>query len=236
MRSAHAAACDAVSDAVAADYLGDVASYGRTLARLAVHAASLAPAHVLAMARTSEVWRRLDALNRRVFRSPLSRTYALPALCAGGLLVVLIGGFGVTRAGQDATRSGRDEELPGASGSAKPRLEPAAERSGIVELPDGTPAEGVEVALGTRRNRISLHAGRIDRRANVPRLTTGPDGRFSFAPPADDDRFHLVAVSDAGFADASSDELSKSGKLVLQAWGRIEGGVRIGAEWEPIRR
>ncbi len=36
MRSAHAAACDAVSDAVAADYLGDVVSYSRTLARLAV--------------------------------------------------------------------------------------------------------------------------------------------------------------------------------------------------------
>ena len=43
MRSAHAAACDAVSDAVAADYLGDVASYGRTLARLAVRAASSGP-------------------------------------------------------------------------------------------------------------------------------------------------------------------------------------------------
>ncbi len=40
LRSAHAAACDAVSDAVAADFLGDVASYGRALARLAVAAAS----------------------------------------------------------------------------------------------------------------------------------------------------------------------------------------------------
>jgi hypothetical protein len=69
IRAVHAAACDAVSDAVAADYLGDVASYGRTLARLAVEASSPAPAHVLAMARTSEVWRRLDALNRQVFRT-----------------------------------------------------------------------------------------------------------------------------------------------------------------------
>ena len=72
MRSAHAAACDAVSDSVAAGYLGDVVSYGRTLARLAVRAARPAPANVLAMARTSDVRRRLDALNRRVFRTPLS--------------------------------------------------------------------------------------------------------------------------------------------------------------------
>ena len=50
IRAAHAAACDAVSDAVAADLLGDVASYGRTLARLAVRAAWPAPAHGLAMA------------------------------------------------------------------------------------------------------------------------------------------------------------------------------------------
>lgn len=66
IRSAHASACDAVSDASAADHLGDVAAYGRTLARLAVAAASSppSPAPVLAMARTSEVWRRLDALNR----------------------------------------------------------------------------------------------------------------------------------------------------------------------------
>ncbi len=65
IRAAHAAACDAVCDAVAADYVGDVGSYGRTLARLAVHAAWPAPTHVLAMARTSDVRRRLDALNRR---------------------------------------------------------------------------------------------------------------------------------------------------------------------------
>ena len=44
IRAAHAAACDAVCDAVAADLLGDVASYGRTLARLALRAAWPAPA------------------------------------------------------------------------------------------------------------------------------------------------------------------------------------------------
>ena len=53
----------------------------------------------------------------------------------------------------------------------------------------------------------------------------------------------LIAVSDAGYADASSDEFAKSGKLVLRTWGRIEGGVRIGARlganeqvvFDPIR-
>ncbi len=40
--------------------------------------------------------------------------------------------------------------------------------------------------------------------------------------------FLLVVAADAGFADATSDEFAKTGKLVLQPWGRIEGEVRIG--------
>jgi thiol-disulfide isomerase/thioredoxin/protocatechuate 3,4-dioxygenase beta subunit len=106
-------------------------------------------------------------------------------------------------------------------------LQPAAGLSGVVQLADGSPVPGAEVALATRQNHISLRSGRFDRNANVPRFTTGADGRFAFAPP--DDKFLLIAVSDAGVADASSDEFARSGKLVLQPWGQIEGGVRIGA-------
>ena len=40
----------------------------------------------------------------------------------------------------------------------------------------------------------------------------------------------LVVAADAGFADATSDEFAKTGKLVLQPWGRIEGEVRIGGK------
>ena len=116
IRAAHAAACDAVSDAVsdavAADLVGDIASYGRTLARLAVRAACPPPSQGLAMAaRASDVRRRLDALNRKVFRTPLSWRRVTLATVVASPLPVLIGGFGVTRAEQDP-----------ASG---PRLQPA---------------------------------------------------------------------------------------------------------------
>jgi thiol-disulfide isomerase/thioredoxin len=40
----------------------------------------------------------------------------------------------------------------------------------------------------------------------------------------------LVVAADAGFADATSDEFAKTGKVVLQPWGRIEGEVRIGRQ------
>ncbi len=149
IRAAHAAACDAVSDAVAADYLGDVASYGRTLARLAVEASSPAPAHVLAMARTSEVWRRLDALNRRVFRNPLSRKYALPASAAGAMLLVLIGGFGITRAQvlKASPAAGADDPPRAAAPIEAGRLVLRA-----VEAATGEPIDGVSIEYQGRFN------------------------------------------------------------------------------------
>ena len=108
-------------------------------------------------------------------------------------------------------------------------LEPAAGISGIVLLSDGKPAPGAEVALSTGRNFGMLRSGRFNRDANFPKTVTGLDGGFSF--PSQADPFRLIALGDAGFADASSEEFAKSGKLVLQAWGRIEGGVRVGARF-----
>ena len=98
--------------------------------------------------------------------------------------------------------------------------------SGIVLLQDGKPASLAEVAVATRETQVSLNSGRFDRGRNFSTVVTGPDGRFTLPPQ--DDKFLLVAVSDAGYADASSDEFAKSSRLVLQPWGKIEGGVRIG--------
>ncbi len=98
--------------------------------------------------------------------------------------------------------------------------------SGVVQLPDGRPAAGAEVAMATRETFVSLSMGGFGRNNSVPTVKTGPDGRFAFVPPGD--KFLLVTLGNAGFADASSAEFAKSGKLTLQPWGRIEGRVMIG--------
>ena len=85
--------------------------------------------------------------------------------------------------------------------------------------------------LDTRERGFLMQAGQFDRTANIPRVTAGPDGRFSFTPP--DDKFLLIAISDAGYARAFPDEFATSGKLVLQPWGKIEGEVRIGGRPAP---
>ena len=106
-------------------------------------------------------------------------------------------------------------------------LQRAAGLSGLVCFPTASPPRGPRSCWPRERTASGLQSGRFDRVVNFPKITTGPDGRFTFPPT--DGKFLLVAVSDAGYADASSDEFAKSGKLVLQPWGQIEGGVRIGA-------
>jgi beta-lactamase regulating signal transducer with metallopeptidase domain/thiol-disulfide isomerase/thioredoxin/protocatechuate 3,4-dioxygenase beta subunit len=194
IRGAHTAACDAVSDAVAADFVGDVASYGRTLARMAVVASSPAPVHVLAMARTSEVWRRLDALNRKVFRGPLSRKYAAPALGAGALLLILIGGLGVTRAGQNAAEPQRKDDQPAKTKpapDAKPAPQPEAPATAgrivlrAVEAATGELIEGVAIEYG----------GTFDGKYRRATVTTGEDGTaaIEWAPDAKIGRLWITA-------------------------------------------
>ncbi len=103
--------------------------------------------------------------------------------------------------------------------------------AGVVLLPDGKPAAGTEVVIETREMGYLMEAGQLDRKANVPTVTAGPDGRIAFTPPPEE--FVLIAVSDAGYARAFPDEFARSGKLVLEAWGKIEGEVRIGRQPAP---
>jgi peroxiredoxin len=97
---------------------------------------------------------------------------------------------------------------------------------GIVLLPDGEPAAQAEVAVATEKNWLILNSGRFEHDRNFATVMTGPDGRFTLPPQ--DNEFVLIVTSDAGYAEVSSDDFAKSSRLVLQPWGKIEGGVRIG--------
>ena len=91
MRRAHLAACELVSDAVSASFVGDVTEYCRTLARVAVHAYASIPATGIAMARRSSISRRLGALKRKVFSLPLHRRSAIGFGLAALLTVAVLG-------------------------------------------------------------------------------------------------------------------------------------------------
>ncbi len=106
-RAAHAAACEAVSDAVAADYLGDVRAYGRTLAQVALDAVD-PPALSLAMAPTSEIQRRVRALEKHVYTRRLRWHWAAAAVAIMLLVAGLLGGMKIVRAEVGAVSSEDD--------------------------------------------------------------------------------------------------------------------------------
>jgi beta-lactamase regulating signal transducer with metallopeptidase domain/uncharacterized GH25 family protein len=91
MRKAHLAACELVCDASSASFVGDVAEYCRTLARVAVDVIASQPAAGIAMARLSTISRRLIALKKRVFDKPLRRRRVLAFGIAGLLAVAALG-------------------------------------------------------------------------------------------------------------------------------------------------
>lgn len=177
----------------------------------------------------------------------------MAALCSTSVLVVLIGGLAVTRA--EPVEDTAKTSAPIATGVAAPdgpaplprereRTGPevARELSGVVVFPDGRPAVGVDVAIATRDHQISVQNGRFLRHDHTAAIVkTKDDGRFTVIAP--DDKFLLVTAGEAGYADAFSEEFEKSHRLVLQAWGSIEGQILIGKRpgagqqvmFEPVR-
>jgi WD40 repeat protein/beta-lactamase regulating signal transducer with metallopeptidase domain len=171
-RAAHAAACDSVCDSVAADLIGDVTVYCRTLARLAL-LVSGRPAHGLAMARTSDVSRRIQSLHRKVFRA-LPTEAAMPARIAVGFLIVLIGGLGFIRADEAATPEAQEAGVsqPGAASSPLDALDRAQiDRDELSVASAGDPAltlPSLVAILGNSRLKMHWH---------VQALAFTPDGR-----------------------------------------------------------
>jgi beta-lactamase regulating signal transducer with metallopeptidase domain len=171
IRDAHASACDAVCDAVAADQLGDVKSYARTLARLALNVEGPPPATGLAMARSSDVGRRIEALDRRLYRTPPSRRIVMAAMSLASLMAALIGGLAITRA-EPPQAAPQAPEKPATSAEAPKeggRMEVKA-----VEAAGGRPLEGVSI----------FFQGRFDGKLRQGTVVTGKDGKAVVEWPA----------------------------------------------------
>ena len=224
IRAAHLAACDAVCDALAADLVGDVASYGRTLARLALQVAGPTPVPGLAMARTPDVFLRIEALQRRVFRSALPWRLIVPALLALGAVVILIGGFGITRADQPPARKAT-EANPGVANAAPDNdaTKPASSHRlslRVLSAKTGEPLDGVSVSCELR--------GEGEPREET--VTTGKEGTASIEwPPGITIRFLGLNVKKPGYVGLFLywDDRNHAISLPESQEARLEPGVPI---------
>jgi len=224
IRAAHLAACDAVCDALAADLVGDVASYGRTLARLALQVAGPTPVVGLAMARTPDVFLRIESLQRRVFRGALPWRLIVPALLALGAVVILIGGVGITVADQPPARKATEAELGVANGDpGKDATQVGSSHRlslRVLSAKTGEPLDGVSVSCEIR--------GEGEPRKQT--VTTGKEGTASIQwPQGITIRFLGLDLKKPGYVKLSVywDDRNHAISLPELQEARLEPGVAI---------
>jgi len=100
--------------------------------------------------------------------------------------------------------------------------------SGIIRLPDGSPAEGATVTLATKSYPVYLKDGRDENPQRHPTLKTGPEGRFAF--PRQTDPAMILVEHEQGYARLPQEDLDSSHVVTLRPWGRVEGILKIGTQ------
>lgn len=103
---------------------------------------------------------------------------------------------------------------------------------GVVLLPDGKPAAGVQVAKLTLDNRVRVGNGTFDDRGVGLLIKTDERGNFTF--PTDPRMHSVAAVSAEGYAKLRIHDASHPVTLRLQKWGRVEGTVAESERSHPI--
>ena len=99
--------------------------------------------------------------------------------------------------------------------------------SGVVLGVDGQPLAGASVCLVTPEASAQLANGRPPDRRHSAVVETARDGRFRF--PAQEGKFTLVVLHDSGLALRTASQIAAAREVKLEAWGQVEGYVRIGA-------
>ncbi|MSU61772.1 MAG: redoxin domain-containing protein [Pedosphaera sp.] len=99
--------------------------------------------------------------------------------------------------------------------------------SGLVVFSDGKPASGTELAIrGGGSSYLSLAQGRFgNRNPDVQVVTADDKGAFAFNPEAEAKM--IYAVHDKGYAEVAVANFKTNEPIKLQAWGRIEGVLKI---------
>jgi hypothetical protein len=105
---------------------------------------------------------------------------------------------------------------------------------GRVQTPDGKPLAGALIRVATPEATVRLYdvTNAVPTNAPVSRTwtTSAADGTFAVGLPAvpREGKAVVVVNDDAGYGVATAEDLFANPDVVVQAWGRIEGVLRIG--------
>jgi len=105
--------------------------------------------------------------------------------------------------------------------------------AGVVLLPDGTPAADAKVMIASQNSAVYMNSGdRPHLPPGVQSVQSGADGSFKFEAAEED--HGVVVIHRAGFATMTVGELRASGKVPLQAYGKVDGTVSVAGK--PVAR
>jgi thiol-disulfide isomerase/thioredoxin len=100
--------------------------------------------------------------------------------------------------------------------------------SGVVLLPDGSPAVGASLTIIEKGD-----SGYMDQSGQVRGsggsgdvVRSDTQGRFEFMPKLEPDK--LFVTHEQGFGEAKVANIAKDGKITLQKWARVKGVMRVG--------
>lgn len=100
--------------------------------------------------------------------------------------------------------------------------------SGIVRTPDGKPAAGARIVVATPTQSAYIINGEKVHDQGCVTTSTSPAGQYNLPPQTG--AYTLVVIHDAGYAEATAEQLAASQDVTLAAWGKVEGTVMIGAK------
>ncbi len=107
------------------------------------------------------------------------------------------------------------------------KLEKGTGPSGVVTLPDGSPAAGVEVVMASGNSPTSIQNGSAVHSEGV-KVVTDEDGQYQLPYP--DGEYLVVFLHEQGWRQLSGEQLDQSTDVQLQEWARVQGVAKAGAE------
>lgn len=193
LRVAHADSCDELSDAKAAGYLGDDKLYGQLLAGLALRVADQNRMAALAMARRSQVRKRIEAVGRNMTSTVLNRWQTGGIISCATVAVILLGTVSISRSQDQFSDSQAQPPV------VKPLL--------VEEILSGTGEPGATVSLYS-------YSDWDTRPVFIHETTIDANGRFSFkeAPIVGKKGRLVLAATKPGFTSVIQYLRQESGR------------------------
>jgi peroxiredoxin len=136
----------------------------------------------------------------------------------------------ITAEGYESSVSEPMEFLEGDRTLAVELKKGAGGLAGVVRLPDGAPAMEAKV-FGIPKDRVlySHQPGEFRSHDGAVTVASDAEGRFKL-PASPDETASIVVTHENGFAAMTVEDFRVSSEIKLQAWGSIEGAIRLGSK------